>query len=233
MKLDKEEDDIQVNTLLYVMGKEAEPIFSTFTFVDDEENHYGTVIKKFNEHFVPKRNIIHKHACFHRCSQRQGETVEAFIRHLYELAEYCELGVAKDEQIRDWIVIGILDIEVSQKLQLEQDLTLEKAINMAHQLELIKAQRAATRSTDGERKHANTKSMYVKSATKPVQGDSCSRCGRMHESGACPAFGKRCYKCDKTGYFGIVCKSKAVRAVKMMDSDSNEGSTWFLGTVAN
>ena len=45
------------------------------------------------------------------------------MRHLYELAEYCDFGIAKEEHIRDHIVVGILDSEVSQKLQLESDLT--------------------------------------------------------------------------------------------------------------
>ncbi|XP_030213431.1 uncharacterized protein LOC115544562 [Gadus morhua] len=72
-------------------------------------------------------------ACFHRRSQLQGESVEAFVRHLYELAEYCDFGIAKDEHIRDRIVVGILDSELSQKLQLESDLTLEKAISMTRQ----------------------------------------------------------------------------------------------------
>ena len=59
------------------------------------------------------------------------------MRHLYELAEYCDFGIAKDEHIRHCIVIVILDSEVSQKLQLESDLTLEKAISMTRQFELI------------------------------------------------------------------------------------------------
>ncbi|XP_041638494.1 ral GTPase-activating protein subunit beta-like [Cheilinus undulatus] len=150
-KLDQEEDDIQVNTLLYAMGKGAEPIFSTFTLTEeDNEDYNGAVIKMFDEHFVPKRNIIHERACFHRRSQRQGESVEPFMRHLYELAEHCEFGAAKEKQIRDRIVIGITDNDVSQKLQLEPDLTLEKAVSIARQSELIKVQNASARSTESE-----------------------------------------------------------------------------------
>ncbi|KAK0145882.1 hypothetical protein N1851_015191 [Merluccius polli] len=84
-KLNQEDNDVQVNALLYAMGKDAEPIFSTFTFGDDEGDYYNEVINKFNEHFVPKRNTIHERAGFHRRSQLQGESVEALVRHLYEL----------------------------------------------------------------------------------------------------------------------------------------------------
>lgn len=132
---------MQVNTLLYAMGKEAELIFSTFTFMSadkEDDAYYEAVMKKFDEHFVPKWNIIHERACFHRRSQRQGKSVEAFVRHLYELAEHCDFGDTKEEQVRDRIVIGIADSDVSQKLQLDPDLTLEKAICMARQSELAK-----------------------------------------------------------------------------------------------
>lgn len=45
-----------------------------------------------------------------------GELVKAFVQSLYELAQHCEFGITKDEHIRDRIVIGITDKEVSRKL---------------------------------------------------------------------------------------------------------------------
>lgn len=124
-KLDKEDGDVQVNSLLYAMGKQAEPIFSTFTFsAEDENQYYNAVVKKFDEHFVPKRNLIHDRTCFHKRNQRSGESVEAFVRSLYELPEFCDFGATKDEQIRDRIVIGIAFSDVSEKLQLEPDFPL-------------------------------------------------------------------------------------------------------------
>lgn len=142
-KLDKESGEVQINSLLYALGREAEPIYESFVYGGEAENpeyDYPTVIKKFDEHFVPRRNIIHDRACFHKRVQKPGETVEAFVRSVYELAQHCEFGISKDEHIRDRIVIGILDNDVSQKLQLEPDLTLEKAIQLARQNEQIKQQ---------------------------------------------------------------------------------------------
>lgn len=42
----------------------------------------------------------------------------------------CDFGPTKDEQICDHIVIRIADSDGSEKLQLEPDLTLEKAIQI-------------------------------------------------------------------------------------------------------
>ena len=127
-KLNEEDKVLQINALVYTMGKEAEHIFKVFTFTSGDEKKYAKVIEKFDEHFVPKRNIIHERACFHRPVQTEGETVEAFIRNLYELAEHCEFGTQRDEQIRDRIVIGSLDKSLSQKLQMKSDLNLDTAI---------------------------------------------------------------------------------------------------------
>lgn len=52
----------------------------------------------------------------------------------------------KDEQIRDRIAIGISDSNVPQKLQLETNLTLEKAIQIARQSEQIKQQNTSMRA---------------------------------------------------------------------------------------
>ena len=146
-KLSEEDEVLQINALIYTMGKDAEHIFKAFTFTGGNEKKYAKVIEKFDEHFIPKRNVIHERACFHQRVQK-GETVEAFIRNLYELAEHCEFGTQRDEQIRDRIVIGILDKSLSQKLQMKSDLNLDTAIQMARQSELVKVQVAG--QSDGK-----------------------------------------------------------------------------------
>jgi preprotein translocase subunit SecF len=58
---------------------------------------------------------------------------------LHEIAENYEFSDA-NEQIRDRLLIGILDRGMSEKLQLRADLTLEKAVEMARQSEMVKSQ---------------------------------------------------------------------------------------------
>ena len=66
--------------------------------------------------------------------------MDKFIKDLYNLARYCNFGALKDELIRDRIVVGIDNRELSEKMQLDPKLTLEKATNLARQRETIKQQ---------------------------------------------------------------------------------------------
>lgn len=245
-KLDKESGEVQVNSLLYAMGREAEPIYDSFVFPaatearPHPEYEFNLVMEKFDEHFVPKRNVIHDRACFHKRSQRAGETVEAFVRSLYELAQHCEFGTGKDEQIRDRIVIGIMDKEVSQKLQLEADLTLERAIQLARQSEQVKqqsAERVENTVNEVRQKHYNsTKKTYNKSRQEQGQKYSetkqnCQRCNRTHDKREnCPARNKRCRKCNIMGHFEVVCKTKMLKELRVGHIDSDEDS-FFIGEL--
>lgn len=125
------------------------------------------MVEKFDEHFVPKRNVIHDRACFHKRTQRDGETVEVFVQSLYELVQHCKFGNSKDEQIGHRIVIGILDKEVSQRLQLEADLTLERAIQLTRQSEQVK-QQSAEHVESGRKEYGNTRQSYDKSRQPQV-----------------------------------------------------------------
>ena len=123
------------------MGSEAEKIFSSLEF--EEEGHkknYDAILKKFDDYFIPRQNLIHERACFYQRSQLPGEKAEAYIRVLYELAENCEFGDKRDEHIRDRLVVGIRDKELSQKFQLTADLTLAQVIQQVRQQEEVAKQ---------------------------------------------------------------------------------------------
>ena len=51
------------------------------------------------------------------------------------LVEHCGYGAMHDEMVQDRIVVGLRDVHLSEKMQLEADLTLEKAITQARQAE--------------------------------------------------------------------------------------------------
>ncbi len=70
--------------------------------------------------------------------QQKNEPIDNFITALYALAENCNYGALHDELHRDRLVVGLRDRTLSERMQLDRDLTLEKAINKARQSEVIK-----------------------------------------------------------------------------------------------
>ena len=72
---------MQVSTLIFVMGREADNILDTFSFGEfdpqqdpDPSRDYGNVMNKFNEYFLRRRNLIHVRACLNKRRQKEGET---------------------------------------------------------------------------------------------------------------------------------------------------------------
>ena len=112
------------------MGNKSDDILATFG------------LTKFDSYFVKRRNIIYKRAKFNRCERDTSEPVDSFITDLYGLAEHCQFGLLHDEMICDRIVVGPADQKLPEKLQLDADLTLEKAFNSIRQSESVKSQQS-------------------------------------------------------------------------------------------
>ena len=49
-------------------------------------------------------------------TQEEGGLVDSFITLLYRLAEHCNYHDLHDEMMQDWIVVGLRDSNLSQKL---------------------------------------------------------------------------------------------------------------------
>ena len=94
---------------------------------DEERKSYKKVVEKLDEYFHVRHNVIFERARFNRRDQLEGESGDQYITELYSLAERCSYGQLTSEMIRDRLVVGIRDLALSERLQLNPDLTLEKA----------------------------------------------------------------------------------------------------------
>ena len=121
----------KISTLLYCLGPDAEDVLVSTNINSEERKKYCDVVKKLDDFFKVRRNVIFERARFNQHSQLDGETIDQYIAVLHNLAENCDYGMLKSELIRDRIVVGIRDSALSQRLQLDPDLTLEKAMRVA------------------------------------------------------------------------------------------------------
>lgn len=65
---------------------------------------------------------------FNQRKPLEGESVDVFITALYGLIEHCGYGDLRDEMIRDRLVAFIRNAKLAEQLQLDPELTLEKAV---------------------------------------------------------------------------------------------------------
>ena len=241
--------EAQVNTLIYSMGDEADNILRSFS-LSAEDKKYAPVKAQFDRHFTKRRNVIFERARFNMRRQEEGETVDAFITALYSLAEYCSYGALHDEMIRDRIVVGIRNATLAEKLQLDADLTLDKAVTQARQAEAIKLQQpllrgggkpdtpvgAVQRGDSGYKGKQSRKGSHNSGATvrkQPGSSTACSRCGKYpaHDKQHCPARDATCRKCKKRGHFQAVCRSARVGGIQGNTEMGDGLDSAFLGSV--
>ena len=78
---------VQISSLICAMGPEAEKRYTTFTGMDDNTT-LQQVLAKFDEHFVPRVNVLHERALFYFRAQQPDENVDTYVRKLYELSEH-------------------------------------------------------------------------------------------------------------------------------------------------
>ena len=239
----------QIDCLIYCMGDQAESILTALKLTEDEGKKYDKVVDAFENHFIGKRNTIYERAKFNLTVQREGTSVDEFITTLHNLAKYCNFGTLTEELIRDRIVAGVLDRKLSEKMQLDSNLTLEKATTMARQSERVKLQQSTVHQDSkqvkidrvkapGYKNRENKTPLQMKNRKFFEQTKSvCSWCGGPwhKEKKMCPATNAVCNFCKKKGHFSKVCKKRSeVREVTTSNDTAlvtTKYDTAFLGSV--
>ena len=140
----------QVNTLVYSMGDEADDILQSLSLNDEDSATFNSVKAKFDAYFIGSRNVIYERSKFNQRKQMTGEPVDSFITSLHKIVEHCDYGALKDDMIRDKIVVGLCDEQLSEKLQLYPNYTLKRAVDQARQKEAVRKQQAVVRCNPPE-----------------------------------------------------------------------------------
>ncbi|UYV69327.1 K02A2.6-like, partial [Cordylochernes scorpioides] len=229
----------KIDLFMYLMGDRADDIFRTFKFEKEEEaTKIDSVLKAFDSHFCVRKNIIYERAKFNSRIQEDREPVDEFITSLYKLADSCEFEGLHEQLIRDRIVVGVRDKALSERMQLDSELTLEKAVKMVRQQEAVRQQQVDLQRPSTSQKVNQVKFNSKKQSPKQQQQPSrkkeksaktrsrCPKCGGFtHREGqACRAEGQKCNLCSKTGHFANCCpdkqaKTAEVKAVSELDEE--------------
>ena len=173
----------QISTLLYSLGDDV--LLST-NITEEQLKKYDDVLAKFAEHFKVRQNIIFERAKFNKRVQLDGESFEQYITAVYHLADTCNFGNLKEDLIRDRLVVGIRDQALSQQLQMDPELTLDKAKKRIRQKEAVQQQsdilkgkidKSASDLEGITYKHKSVKKHDLPSSSTVIH-KKCTHCGK-------------------------------------------------------
>ena len=174
--------------------------------------------------------------------QGSNTPVDLFVKVLYALAEHCYYGNLKEEIIRDCLVVGFTESLLSERMQVDGNLTLERAIETAWLIEMIRQQQNRLRGENSPETcsvdRVERKKSWKKYTPRPKQGQKfpnqavkgqgkCPKCRYNHHQleSQCPAKNRKCLSCGRKGYFISMCLTKAVQEINEVDDSV------FLGFV--
>ena len=201
--LNEKAEEIQVASLLHLVGEEALEVFNTFQFTaEDDKKKIKPVCEQFEAYCSPRKNVTYERYKFFTHVQG-SKSIDVYITELKGLSKQCEFGDLCDSLIRDRIVCGIQSNYLRERLLREPELSLTKAIDICRASEVSKTQAQYLNESS---KVLEEKVDFVQKQNKSRQ--TCYNCGTVHRKNQCPAFGKDCHACGKPNHFKSVCKSK-------------------------
>ena len=236
--LTKLSNEVQVSTLLTVIGAEAHDVFSTFTWtegVTEETATLSQVLEKFDMYCNPRTNITFERFKFNSRHQQNGETLDQYVTELRKLASQCNFdSVTPSEILHDRIVFGIADNKVRERLLRESTLTLDRTLEICRAAEVSVAQLKEVQKLHESRvvsavsKKPRWKEQNGRANAATVT--DCRFCGQDHEriKEKCPAWGKECSLCHRKNHFRAKClqsREKSVRTLGAAELSSEDDET--------
>jgi len=168
-----------------------------------------------NKYFKPQANVSYERLCFRETSQLDNKTVEQFVTRLRQKAKTCEFEDANavEEQICHQVINKCLSHELRQKLlQKGQALTLQGLREIARAMEESEKQARSIEGASDASNEVNSVGGKVDhkedSNTRNVKCFCCGNVGYKANDHRYSARGKQCRKCNGTGHFEAVCKTK-------------------------
>ena len=224
----------KIDIMLATMGKTADSIYLMYRDKFTATTTVEEVLEEFDAYIRPKVNVIALRAKFGRRKQHKGEPIECFLRDLWLLAEPCEFP-DKEDRIRDQLILGLVNTELSMTLQNDPKMTLDKAVAKSRTYEELRAEQANQERARGTRNSFERADMDAVNRKWKVE-EACPRCGNTpsHSISSCPAKDAECYQCGRHGHWAKFCRSKPkeeCRSCRHGNKKSDVSHDKTVGTV--
>lgn len=206
--------------LIHCLGTEGQRLYNTLPLTEDT---YGGSLLALQTFFTPNVNVVAERYRFRQRAQAMGESTDHYVAALRELVKTCNFSTMENEMLRDQIVEKTCVPRIRERLLLESELTLDKALTLARRIEIAVADaKTFTESgtklvsavyRQGNKKAGNPKDKYKhKGGKRNDASQQCYRCGsadHLANDQSCPAKEGTCKTCGKIGHYSRVCKSSA------------------------
>ncbi|XP_063534490.1 uncharacterized protein K02A2.6-like [Cydia strobilella] len=137
-------EEHKVPTLITVMGNQAYELLVTLCTPDKPASKkFADLVKVMSGHLQPKPSLLAERYRFRNRKQRTGESVADFVAELKKLAKHCVFGNGLTESLRDQLVCGLGDETIRQRLFTVDDISFDRALQMAVAMEAAQANAAA------------------------------------------------------------------------------------------
>ena len=213
-ELGKKDKAVQCAIFLHSAGPEAVELSETFQWTATEDKtDLNQWLEKFERHCEPQKNVVFERYQFWSRNQHDGEHVDTWLTELRKISRRCEFA-EEDAMLRDKLVFGVRNVNMKERLLREPKLTLARALELCRAAEASKEQvRAMTATGTSVNSSSEThvdairkQHGFGKRPTERIK--SCRYCGRSHDRGKCPAYGKICRLCGGRNHFDNVCENR-------------------------
>ncbi|KAK3737777.1 hypothetical protein QZH41_012210 [Actinostola sp. cb2023] len=195
--------------LLHLAGTGVRDIFKTFpTSESGNAKEFDKAMKSLSTHFKPKKNVPLARQTFLAEKPKPGEIINNFITRLQTLAETCEYGEEKDNQVRDQTLLFVKDKNLKSKLYRADTLTLAKLLEIVSQYH---DKESLILVPDNQ---VNNVNIAKGNRNKPASfRGKCWKCNIAGHRGAdCRvARDHKCSQCGAVGHLEVCCKSQPQR----------------------
>ena len=157
---------------------------------------YTDICLKLDNYFIPAVLEVAESFRFHRCIQREGESIVSYVSRLHEASSNCNHGTFLERALRDQFVSGVSNSETQMKL-LQENKTLDECIKLAIAGEIASKEASAFKSGVSVNYFANS----MQNKTKKMNTFMPTGANGNDKKLSCVV----CSYCSKTGHVAKKC----------------------------